>query len=297
MTIFLLIIAILSSGLAGNIYKRLSAKSDSSAMSAIFPALWFFPLSIFFCASMAVRQASWQILVQPALLWPALGGGLGLALAAIILLESMKRNSLSISVILVNLNFMIPVILSMLLLREETGWIQLAGTLLSAVVIVLLNLKQDDGVIAKGTLLLPCIACIANGMVNFCIKLHQNQMGSTNLNGFYTLMYLSAGIFCLLIWIVLQWKTCRKVPVGKAVWLRIGADALFLGGCNGICFYASSLLAGRMNAAAQFTVITASSVALSLAVGFLFQKERLRLKTVLSFLFCLVAILFQAFSL
>lgn len=297
MTILFLVIAILTSGLAGNIYKRLSDKSESPAMSAMFPMLWYFPLAVVFCIAMAASQIPWQILTQPALLWPALGSGLGLALAATILLESMKRNSLSVSVILVNLNFMIPVVLSWLLLREETGWIQLAGTLLSAVVIVLLNLKQDGGAVTKDALVLPCIACIANGMVNFCIKLHQNQLGSAYLNGFYMLMYLSGGFFCLVLWSILQWKTDKKAPVGKATWLRIGVDALCLGGCNGICFYASGLLAGRMNAAAQFTVITAASVALSLVVGFVFQKERLRFKTVLSFVFCLIAILFQAFSL
>ena len=149
----------------------------------------------------------------------------------------------------------------------------------------------------KGALVLPCIACISNGMVNFCIKLHQNQMGNAYLNGYYTLMYLFAGCFCLLLWVCLQRNTDRKIPTEKSVWLRIGADALCLGGCNGICFYAVGLLAGRMNAAAQFTVITAASIALSLIVGFVFQKERLRLKTALSFVFCLIAILFQAFGL
>ena len=289
--------AIISSGLAGNVYKRLCGKSGSAAMSTLFPALWFLPLSLVFCISMIVGGTSFTALLEPALLWPALGGGLGMALAASILIESMKHNSLSISVILVNLNFIIPVVLSMLFLQEKTGWIQLAGMLLSVAVILLLNLKKEEGASGeKFAILLPCITCLANGMVNFCIKIHQNQMGGNYLNGYYTLMYLSGGIICLLLWVVFRRNTDKKLPEGKSAWLGVCTDALMLGGCNGVCFYMTGLLAGQMNAAAQFTIITAASILLSLAIGVLFQKDPLTKKSVLSFVFCLAAIICQAFG-
>jgi len=213
------------------------------------------------------------------------------------MIESMKQNSVSISVILVNLNFIIPVVLSMIFLQEKTGLLQLAGMLLSVVVILLLNLKKDESTPGgKFALLLPCIACLANGMVNFCIKIHQNQMGGTYLNGYYTLMYLFSGLICILLWAIFRCNTEKKVPAVKSAWLGICTDAGMLGICNGVCFYMTGLLAGQMNAAAQFTIITAASILLSLTVGVLFQKDPLNKKSVLSFLFCLVAILCQAFG-
>lgn len=289
--------SIITSGLAGNVYKRLCGKSASTAMSALFPSLWFLPLSLVFFISMLVSNISFSAMLEPALLWPALGGGLGMAAAATILIESMKKNSLSISVILVNLNFIIPVVLSMIFLQEKAGLLQLAGMLLSVVVILLLNLKKEESAPGgKFALLLPCIACLTNGMVNFCIKIHQNQMGGTYLNGYYTLMYFFGGLICILFWMIFCRNTEKKVPAGKSAWLHVAADAGMLGICNGVCFYMTGLLAGQMNAAAQFTIITAASILLSLTVGVLFQKDPLNKKSVLSFVFCLVAILCQAFG-
>ncbi len=296
MTYLLLFIAILSSGLSGNVYKRLSGKSLSPAMSALYPALWFFPLAVVFFIGMALGGNPLAVLVKPALLWPAMGGGFGLALAASILIESMKRNSMAISVILVNLNFVIPVLLSTIFLQEQSGWLQMAGMVLCIVVIVLINFKKEKGQGGtKASLLLPCAACLANGAVNFCIKLHQNQMGDASLNAYYALMYLFSGLFCLLFWVVLRSRSQQILPGSKAAWASVLKDAIMLGLCNGICFYMTGLLAGRMNAAAQFTILTASSIALSLFVGAVFQKARITLKTALSFLFCLLAIFLEAF--
>jgi hypothetical protein len=59
----------------------------------------------------------------------------------------------------------------------------------------------------------------------------------------------------------------------------------------------TGLIAGHMNAAAQFTIVTAASILLSLTVGILFQHEKLTRKVIVSFALCLVTIACQALSL
>ncbi|MBO5077189.1 MAG: EamA family transporter, partial [Clostridia bacterium] len=66
-----------------------------------------------------------------------------------------------------------------------------------------------------------------------------------------------------------------------------------MGVLSGACFFTEALLAGRINAAALFTVLTSASIILSVTVGLLFQKERFTWKVAVSLVFCAVAILCQ----
>ena len=68
---------------------------------------------------------------------------------------------------------------------------------------------------------------------------------------------------------------------------------VLLGVLNGVCFYMASLLASRMNAAAQFTIVTCASILLSVAVGIIFQGDKLTKKSVISMIFCAIAVLCQ----
>ena len=66
--------------------------------------------------------------------------------------------------------------------------------------------------------------------------------------------------------------------------------------CNGVCFYMTDLLASRMNAAAQFTVVTCASILLSLTVAFLFQGDRFTKKSLIASICCVIAVGCQLFS-
>ena len=75
----------------------------------------------------------------------------------------------------------------------------------------------------------------------------------------------------------------------------ISAVRALLAAGGGLCLFLASflLLAGRINAAALFTVLTSASIILSVTVGLLFQKERFTWKVAVSLVFCAVAILCQ----
>lgn len=284
-TFILISLCILSSGFTGNIYKKLSEKSRSVAVSSLMPALWFLILGIFFSALFFVSGEE----IPYSLIWVSLLSGICIFAAAFILIESMKVSSLSISVILVNLNFIIPVVLSQIFLNEKASSIQIGGLVISAAMIVILNAAPIGGGSLKWAVFIPLAASLANGLVNFCIKVNENHKGDTNF--FFAIMYLSASFASFVTYLILKHaskKTNSDIPLKDCLGFM-----LLMAICNGVCFYTSSLLASRMNAAAQFTIITSASIFLSITVGVIFQKEKISFKSILSMLLCTVAIICQ----
>ena len=288
-TIMLLIACILSSGFVGNIYKTLSGNCKSVSSSAALPSVWLILLGAFFflLAHFSKEQFSTGILAY------AIPAGVCIFLAIFILLESMKKNALSISLIILNLNFVIPVVLSVIFLKESAAPIQLAGMILSVIVIIIINIgnKSDTGG-SRGSIILPIIACVANGLVNFFIKLNENT-GAPAM-WFFTVMYTTAAVTALLVGILLSiLRQEGEFPI-KSYHLGSGLKFLLLSGlCNGVCFYTGRMLAERMNAAAQFTIVTCASILLSLTIGFLFQGDKFTKKSAASIFFCVLAVLFQ----
>lgn len=302
-TALLFALCIVSSGLEGNVYKRLTADSRSRAGSALMAGSWCLGLALLFGAA-AVLTRSTGISAVRALL--AAGGGLCLFLASFLLLEAMKTNTLSVSVIIMNLNFVVTVALSALVLRERVSWLQLAGMLVSVAAILLLNFKGDVKGSPAGAVFVPLLASAANGILNFCIKCGSSAAEATGLTGqfaFFAVLYFTAALAAGGTALVLaRRRKDADAPVSEApprsyntqlfpakVWPFLA----LMGVLSGACFFTEALLAGRINAAALFTVLTSASIILSVTVGLLFQKERFTWKVAVSLVFCAVAILCQ----
>jgi len=288
-TILLLCICVLSSAFPANVYKAISSRAKSTAASATLPFVWFSLIALFFTVLAWLSEESYSLL---AFLIAALSG-ICLFIAVFLLIESMKVASLSLSVVIVNLNFIVPVVLSALFLGESIGLIQLIGVLLSIAVIIGTNLSGGSNRKTDlRSILLPLIACLSNGLVNFCIKLNE----SLNLDGlpFFSMMYWVAALSALGFGFIVSFKKDRNLrPLAGFPLRKIFPLLLFLGVCNGICFYVAGMLAARMNAAAQFTIVTCASILLSVVIGALFQGDRLDKKSVISMLACAAAVLCQ----
>ena len=166
MTVFLLILCILSSGFTGNIYKKLSDKCHSAYDTAATPSVWFLCLGMFF----TILSVVFGERISTVLMTTSIPAGACIFGAAYTLLLSMKVNALSVSVIIVNLNFVIPIILSVIFLNEKAGIIQILGMILSVTVIVLMNMGSgSERATKRRDILLPLIACLSNGLFNFFI--------------------------------------------------------------------------------------------------------------------------------
>lgn len=150
------------------------------------------------------------------------------------------------------------------------------------------------------SVVMPLAACLANGLMNFGIKLRQYLAPDKGSFGFFALCYLFGAVFCLIIFLAHKiaggGAPSGGAPSGGSSVKRAAAPALLIGLCTGVCYLSISLLSRYVNAASEFTVVTTLSLLLSLIVGWVKYKEKFNLKSALSLLCFLGAIVFQFVS-
>ncbi|MDD4773664.1 MAG: hypothetical protein PHZ09_08675, partial [Eubacteriales bacterium] len=115
-----------------------------------------FPVSLFFLAAAAL---SGDLAPNPSLVLTSLLSG-------------------GAAIIIINLNFYIPILFLFVFLGERASFLQLTGIAPATAVIIFINLKSNDGRARnkkdnKSGIISACVACLANGTVNFGIKLRQ----------------------------------------------------------------------------------------------------------------------------
>lgn len=292
MQLLYLALAVLTSGYSGVSYKKLSMCSGNRSASFLLPVFWYFPLAVIF----GICAACNGIDFSPEVLLPALLAGIAYAVCAFSLLESMKANSFSLTIIITNLSFVFPILLSIIFLNEQTHVLQFIGMLLAITVIVLLNISKKDGKSTLPAIMLALCSSLGNGMVDFAIKIHQHNMPGKDSNSFFFFAYIFAAVLCGGIY--LAHHICgHKAIVVKEHRRELLINAPVLAVCNGVCFLVIGLLAGMMNAAAEFTVITSMSIAVSLFIGYLQMHKRITKREIYSLIICTIAIACQYFNL
>ena len=287
-----LAMAVITSGYSGVCYKKASFASGNRVASIILPELWFAPLALAFgiCALF-----TGGISIHREVIFPALLAGAAAAICGYSLLESMKSNSYSLAIIIVNLSFVFPVLLSMIFLNESAHLLQLVGMLLAIAVILLLNMGKQKGTNATA-LLLAVMSSLGNGLITFSIKIQQHYTPGENICSFFFFTYLFAVVLSIAAYLGMR-LLGHKVKLDKAHKKELLFNAPAIAVCNGTCFLFTGLLTGWMNAAAEFTVITSLSIIISLAVGWIRMKERLGKREIFSVVFCAVAIACQYLNL
>lgn len=256
-----------------------------------------FPVSLLFFVASAITGGFAPTYKLTAV---ALISGCAAAAATYMLLESLRKGSYTTAIIIINMNFYIPILLSRLFLGEKATLLQLTGILLATVVIIVINIKSkaDRPKDNLSGIISACIACLANGMVNFGIKLQQFYTPGEGQNTFFSLTYFFAAIISLLLFFILKEKTEKQSKSFFQFSKPLLIPALGLGVCMPLCYYPQSILSGmpEINAAAQFTVTITGSLMLSLVIGWTLYKEKVTSTGILSLMLCSLAIIFQVLS-
>ena len=291
MTYLFVAAAVITSGLCGPLYKIVADGAPGKRATVLAPLCWCLPLAAVF-GIIALLNGEWHDL--PAVLPPALLAGAAAAMCAVALLFSMQRSSYAFAIILVNCSFLFPILLSCLLLHEQTGLWQLAGIVIAVAAVVVLYAAPAEGRTPIVTVLITLAASLGNGLIDFAIKWQQYRTPGAGENLFFCLDYLFASLFCGIAALLIGDKTPSAVVRPQP---RFLISALGIGVCNGLCFYCISRSAAAMNAAAQFVVITALSIILSLVIGCYRFKTRLGVREWLGLLACTAAIVFQFLNL
>lgn len=298
--ILLFTVSVIASGSTSYFYKRLTCDSPHRSYSVLASVVWMFPVSLMFLVASALSGgfAPTYKLTTVALL-----SGCATAVATYMLLESLRKGSYTTAIIIINMNFYIPILLSRLFLGETATLLQLTGILLVTVVIVVINIKANTGDRPKDNIsgiISACLACLANGMVNYGIKLQQFYTPGEGQNTFFSMTYFFSAVISLTLFFILREKSANQSePVIQFSKLRkLFVPALGLGVCMTLCYYPQSILSGmpEINAATQFTVTITGSLILSLAIGWIRYKEKVTYAGILSLLLCFLAIVFQVLS-
>lgn len=349
-----LAMAVVTSGLSSPVYKKISGVSKNPAMSLIIPAAWFLPLAVIFGVTALIKG---EFVFSGNMIFTSLLAGISAAACAFSLLESMKQNSFPVAVIIVNLSFIFPVILSMIFLGEKAHILQLAGMLVTVAAVVILGTSGKGAKTAITAMILAVVSSLGNGGIDFAIKLQQHKTPGEGEATFFFFTYLIAAILSIAAYgAVRPFKKRRlasldnggipneytaalskgntasdndipttsvdsKIPGentpvapvvssggvysgqkrkdddAKSLRKTVLIYAPMIAICNGLCFLGVSLLADKMNAAAQFTLITSLSIIISLVAGFIFSHERIKPRELLCLLFCAAAIACQYFNL
>ncbi len=292
MTVWIFVAAaVITSGLSGPLYKIVADGAVGKRATVLAPLCWFLPLAAVF-GTVAALNGEWNGLAG--VLPPALLAGAAAAMCAVALLFSMRRSSYAFAIILVNCSFLFPILLSCLLLHEPTGWWQLVGMAVAVAAIVVLYAAPGGERTPPLTVLITLAASLGNGLIDFAIKWQQYRTPGAAENLFFCLDYLFASLLCGLAALLIREERPKDGIKPRS---RFLTAALGIGICNGLCFYCISRSASAMNAAAQFVVITALSIVLSLGIGCYRFKTRLGVREWLGLLACTAAIVFQFLNL
>jgi len=223
------------------------------------------------------------------------------------LIKSMTSGLYSVSVIIINMNFCVPIICSALFLREKVSLLQLFGVLLLVFMIVVINIdfKKPKQIIAEneevtekpkrkvGYLIFALLACLGNGLMNFLIKAQQYFTPGTGQNTFYFVLYASEAVVSLIVYcIILSAKRETLKSNGKQK-LKVALTGLFMGICFVACMYPQTKLAELVPASVLYTVVTAGAVLLSIVIGLFKFKEKLTWRNAVSTVCCIAAIALQ----
>lgn len=294
--LFLVVTA--ASGGAGFFYKKISLlhKTEGYVSEVLFiaPVL----LCVLFAALASI--SGWQFNLVNFVC--GIAGGICFSMAVAMLLFAVAKGDYSVSVIIINLSFFIPIVLSAIFLRETIEPLQIAGIFLLLAVIVFSNLNikkkpqaEIDAEVVRNKksnawVAYALLACLFNGLVNFSLKVQQHFSPQGGQDTFYFVMYAVSFLIGAALYLAKGARTVRqespKIPLCSAG----------LGACVAFNYYPMSFLAGKVNSALLFGVATAGGILMSLLAGWIFFHEKVTAKSIASILCCIAAIALQIIS-
>ena len=290
--VLLFLVVITASGGSGFFYKKLISFNEGGNDIPLILTVVPVPLCLLFCILASI--AGWEFTAVNLICGAA--GGICFCGAVSMLLSAVSKGDYSVSIIIVNLSFFIPILLSAIFLSEKISVLQIIGIVVLFFVIVFSNIRiggkkqAEDEVKPRSNLwiLYALLACLCNGLVNFCLKVQQHYSPSSGQDSFYFIMYaVSLAIGLLLL------VCTRGAAVKRAHPFRIPLASLGLSVCVALAYYPVSYLAGSVNAALLFGVSTAGSVLVGLLGGRIFFKEKITVRTIVSIVCCIAALLLQ----
>ncbi len=145
--VLLFIVSVTASGGAGFMYKKITALHETG--SDIPTVLFFAPMPLVVLFAVLATVQGWAFTTVNVL--SGIAGGICFAAAVAMLLTAVTKGDYSVSVIIINLSFVIPIIFSAVVLKEPVAPLQIAGIVILMFVIVFANISWKRRAAADGT--------------------------------------------------------------------------------------------------------------------------------------------------
>ena len=273
MVIILIFIGVLvSNQFIGVFYKSFSTLSAGNKKAVpVFMATWtgILGTALFLIAVITNRE-----FVPSAVTWlSALSGGLSFVAAGVLYIRIMSFGPFIWSVLMMNLSNFIPVVFSLIFLKETISLPQTVGVIVILSILFVMSVKTKTGNRPFTTkwIILALITMFANGSVISTQKTQSYYMDGTQTLEYLAVLFLSASLFAIVFNILSGNKKASHEQLNPRPFLVI---ALGMAATIGITNILNMILMRYVAAAVQFPIVIGGGTVLSALIGIKLYKEK-----------------------
>jgi len=210
---------------------------------------------------------------QKVSIWYSVMAGVAYTTAALGYLLALSCGPYSVTLIVLNISSFMPILYSHLFLDEPVSSWQLAGLAILVGACVTLTVLRSRG--NKGGkfnlkwMLYALLTFVANGMINFAIRLNTTLTPDTSRNSLFAVAYALAAVLCFVFFLVsggIRKQISPKPLMAPAI--GVAASLTFQ-------LTPNSILPLYLTAALQYPLVNGMTILAGVVIGVVFFKEKL----------------------
>ena len=277
MIIILMLIGLLiSNQFIGIFYKSFSTLSAGNKKAApVFMAVWTGMLGIVLFITDLITN---RVFIPSAVTWSAaIAGGLSFVLAGLLYIKILSIGPFIWSVLMMNLSNFVPVVFSLIFLKETISPPQIAGVtiILSILFIMSVRHKTGDRPFTAKWMAMALITMFANGGILSTQKAQSYYMGGTQTLEYLALLFLFTSLFAISYHLLtLMFTSNKKAPREQLKICPFLLLAFRMAAAIGVTNMLGMTLMRYITAAVQFPVIIGVGTILSAFIGVKLYKEK-----------------------
>ncbi len=267
-------------------FKQYGIKCDNSKGAvASFKTLYLL-LSCLVAAPFALSEGA----MSPETLFFGIVFGIEFFLFVTLYGEALKLGPLSITSFLFAMCMIIPIIISAFVYDEKLGTIQVVAFVLMLISIYFINFAQShskEGYFSKKWIIYCIIGFLVNGILQFTMKSYSIEVENASTSQFIFIAY----IVCLLLsFIPFVSKNLRDDFKAMSINKWFIALAIALGLTNFFGNFFFTMASSMFMAQVVFPINNGGTVMLSVVLGMLLFKEKLKVKAIIGIVIGVIAI-------
>lgn len=186
-----------------------------------------------------------------------------------------QRLGVSVASVATKMSLVIPVLVGVLLYKEELGTFKILGVILALAAVYFASIKEKSTAFKTASLLLPFLTFMGSGAIDACLGYFQKEfISSTELPIFSATVFACAAFVGILVVIFKSIKKPLKVNLRNV----LGGICLGIPNYFSIYFLLRALQHESLNSASIFTINNVAIVMFSTLLGILLFKEKISQK-------------------